>query len=533
MKKVIVFVVIAVLSVPLFLSAQVTKQALKLMQRQHYAASITLLEKSTSQNPDLTENGYWLSMAYLQNNEPQKALSFLEQNSRQSKPLLQAALANVYAVLDDNTKATALLDAINTDPRQLTNGELAAAIGRAFSAMDDFVKAENYYQRAVIINPSDPENYLLLSYNAARHRDVSIAETYLDKALLLDSDFAPALYSKAGICFSRKDIKNYLAYLHRTVDADSLFAPAWKDLYEYAYTHKGTDLENDYRHYLESCDRNGEQEYEFLVRMFNAGRYAKVLQQVSIFEKQEKKKVIPGIYRLTACCNYQLDRTGEAYHEMLQYLHMQDAKRVSSYDKYLTAAFAARLPSIDTTAIGHIEKAFADDSLIAERKYFASVLINHFLKTKNRRAVALWKEKILPYKDWEEEAMYQAGMNWYELDELARADSLFALLIKKYPAFYKGIFMRATVSSVLDSSMRNGTAVPFYESFIAKAADTHSKEIRVLVDKSYEYLGRYFLANKNYKKALSYYNKLSASQPAKKEIRKTIARLNRYIRTNG
>jgi tetratricopeptide (TPR) repeat protein len=533
MKKIIILTLAAVFLISHILSAQLTKQAVKLIQRQQYAASIVLLEKSVRQNPALTDAAYWLSVSYIQNNEPEKALSFLEQSSQRSKPLLQAALANVYAVLDNDAKATALLASVNMDLRSLANEQLAAAIGRSFSAMDDFVKAENYYQRAVAINPSNPENYLLLSYNAARHRDASIEESYLDKALLLDSNFAPAWYHKAAICLAKKDMKMYIAYLHKTVAADSFFAPAWKELYEYAYTHKAADLEENYRHYLESCDKNGEQEYELLARIFNEDKYAMVINKVSALMQQEKNRVIPDLYRLAACSYYQLKKTSEAYHEMLRYLQMQDVKRISSYDKYLTAAFASQLSSMDTTAVRNIETAFADDSLLAERKYFASVLINHFIKIKDRHAVAVWKEKLLPYKDWDEEAMYLSGMNWYELDELQHADSLFASLVQKHPAADKAIFMRAVIHSVSDSAMTKGTAVPFYESFLEKAATTRSKELQLLIEKSYEYLGRYYLAKKEYGKALYHYNKLAAYQPSKKSLRKTINRLNRYMNANG
>lgn len=533
MKKIIALTVIGVLLISPILFAQGTKQAVKLIQRQQYAAAITLLEKSVRQNPGLTEAVYWLSVSYIQNNEPQKALSFLEESSQRSKPLLQAALANVYAVMDNDARATALLTELNTDPRLLTSEQLAVAIGRSFSAMDDFVKAENYYQRAAAINPSDPENYLLLSYNAARHRDASIAETYLNKALLLDSNFAPAWYNKAAMCSSKKDMKTCIGYLIRTVTCDSLFAPAWKDLYEYAYIHKGPDLEKYYRHYLESCDKNGEQEYELLARMFNEDKYAVVVKKITALIQEGKNRIVPELYRLAACCYYQLKKTGEAYHEMVRYLQIQDAKQVSSYDKYLTGVFASQLTLMDTAAVGYIETAFADDSLLASRKYFASVLINHFIKTKNRRAVAVWKEKILPYKDWEQDAMYRAGVNWYELDELMHADSLFALLVNKHPAAYKGIFMRAIIHSVLDSAMTKGIAVPFYESFIAKTTEPHSKELQSFIEQSYEYLGRYYLVKKDYSKALYNYNKLAAYQPAKKGLRKTINRLNRYIKANG
>ncbi|MBK7308672.1 MAG: tetratricopeptide repeat protein [Chitinophagaceae bacterium] len=54
-----------------------------------------------------------------------------------------------------------------------------AAVGRVYTELKDFTKAALYYNKAIAINKSNPENYYLLGTNALKKGDGTKAYTAL------------------------------------------------------------------------------------------------------------------------------------------------------------------------------------------------------------------------------------------------------------------------------------------------------------------------------------------------------------------
>ena len=111
-----------------------------------------------------------------------------------------------------------------------------------------------------------------------------------------------------------------------------------------------------------------------------------------------------------------------------------------------------------------------------------------------------------------------------------KAEQLFNQFNNLYPEEFKGIYMQAGIKAKVDSNMTTGVAVPYFEDFVQKAGANVTSEYKPMLEQSYNYLGAYYLSQKDYDKAIQYYTVLLKYKPKSAELKKTIAGLKRYMR---
>ncbi|MBK9486038.1 MAG: tetratricopeptide repeat protein [Chitinophagaceae bacterium] len=114
-----------------------------------------------------------------------------------------AGLANAYAAAGKKGDALKILLLFDKGPDGVKDEELVAAVGRVYTELKDFTKAALYYNKAIAINKSNPENYYLLGTNALKKGDGTKAYTALNQAISIDSNYAPAYFSLAKSLFRK------------------------------------------------------------------------------------------------------------------------------------------------------------------------------------------------------------------------------------------------------------------------------------------------------------------------------------------
>jgi tetratricopeptide (TPR) repeat protein len=79
--------------------------------------------------------------------------------------------------------------------------------------------------------------------------------------------------------------------------------------------------------------------------------------------------------------------------------------------------------------------------------------------------------------------------------------------------FEPAYLFRARVYSNLDPETKDGLAKPFYEKLVEKASADSVKYGKDMLE-AYNYLGYYYLVNKQYCESLMYWDKIVAIDPA-------------------
>jgi tetratricopeptide (TPR) repeat protein len=80
------------------------------------------------------------------------------------------------------------------------------------------------------------------------------------------------------------------------------------------------------------------------------------------------------------------------------------------------------------------------------------------------------------------------------------------------PDFEPAYLFRARVYSNLDPDTKEGLAKPFYEKLVEKASADSVKYSKDILE-AYNYLGYYYLVNKQYCESLAYWDKIVAIDP--------------------
>lgn len=526
-KTLLLFASVLFLSTTVF--CQSIDEGLRMMQYQKYLSASWVFEKLVAADPNNFTAAYWLGIAEIRKKETDKAITYFKNAlNKVNTPLLTAGLANAYAAAGNKIESKNILLKIPVTS-SIANEELYAALGRVSFSLGDYVKAEDYYNKAILINKNNLGTYILLGNNFIKKGDGTSAFNYFNKAIQLDSTYAPAYFSLAKIFLSQKDAEMYLPYLIKTLEKDSLFTPAWYEMYRYAYYHDKANVKRYYTRYLELSDKTELQQYQLLVLDFNDKKYKSVLDKAKILMKDEDSELPVEIYKYVGFSYFQLSNLSEAFKYITQYMQVQDSAKISKYDIYLAAQVAARIKEKDSMAIRYIVNAYESDTIGNNRKLYATALINYYINIKDSYNIALWSEKLLPYKGINKIDLYRIGVAWYNVDDLQKADSIFKEFVKLFPYEYKGIYMQAGIEAKKDTGT-TGSAVPYFETFIAKVSGSTKSEYKPMLEQSYTYLGGFYLNLKQYDMALSNYELLLKSKPGDAEVKKTIAGIKKYLK---
>ena len=502
-----------------------------MMRYQRYQSAIDIFSNLTKANPSDTNALYWQGQALLLQKEFPKAVKHYNAATATNKStLLNAGLAQAYFANANKAMAQNILMAMNPSPETIKNTILATAIARTYTELKDFARADKFLQKAALIEPGNAQVLVQVGNNALRQGNGSAAYTNFTKAKTIDSNYLPAYFSLAKIFISQNNKDLYMPLLKKILEKDSMYAPAWYELYRYAYYNDKNNVRKYYAKFLDLSDKTDKQEIQLLVMDYNAKKYTGVIDRAIILFKDADAQLTPEVYRYVAFSYYKTNHNNEAYKNMLEYMQTQDSLKISSYDKYLIAQLAVRQKTKDSTMLSYITDAYEKDTSMTNKKFYAMAVVNYYVTSGDKYAATVWREKLLPLKGINKLDMYRIGVAWYEFNEMDKAESLFIQFNNLYPLEFKGIYMQAGIKAKVDSNLTLGIAIPYFEDFVQKAGANISPEYKPMLEQSYNYLGAYYLSKKNYDKALEYYATLLKFKPKSAELKKTVNGLKKYIR---
>ena len=105
------------------------------------------------------------------------------------------------------------------------------------------------------------------------------------------------------------------------------------------------------------------------------------------------------------------------------------------------------------------------------------------------------------------------GRAYFDARNWAEADSALAKVNRMSPDFVPAYLFRARIYSNLDPDTKEGLAKPYYDKLVEKASVDSVKYSKEILE-AYNYLGYYYLVNKQYCESLSYWDKIVILDPA-------------------
>ncbi len=505
--------------------AQEMAKGLLMMEYHRYHSAENIFNHLFTNNRKDTLAAYWLGIVKIMSGEKTGAVDHFKKLQNSQSQLLKIGLADAYAANGSLDKATKLLSSFDVGMIGYNNVVIANAVGSAYLRLGDLENAEMFFKRSLDYGNENVKSYLLLGSIALGKMNGSEALAYYKEAINTDSNAATAYYGLAQYYISRKEPAKYLPLISKAIGKDSSFAPAWFELYRYAYYHDKSKVRKYYARYLELSDYTPSHGLQVLVMAFNEKSYSKVIELAKKQRLNEMGTIPLSYYRYTGISYYKLKEFSSAFKDISRYMELQEPSDISSYDVYLAAQFALALDKKDSIAISFISRAYQNDSLVQYRPQFATAMANYYLEKKDGFNATLWKERLLPHKNFAADEMYKVAESWHALGKEERADSLITAFCQRYPDASRGLYLKASIMARKTGSPVNEAAARYFASYVEKATGSGLFDNKNRLVQAYKYLGGYYLTIKEYPRALQSFRQLAKFSPNNKSLNKTIREL--------
>lgn len=152
---------------------------------------------------------------------------------------------------------------------------------------------------------------------------------------------------------------------------------------------------------------------------------------------------------------------------------------------------------------------------------------NMYMKIKKYpETIDAFLKKVKGGKEIEVNDYYVLGRAYYYSKDCQKADSAFMQIIALRPDIPTGYLWRAKANTCMDPESKNGLAQPFYEEFLSKLKPDEIEKNKNNVIEANEYLGYYYMLQKDYAKAKCNWQKVKELSPNHEKAKKALAEPN-------
>lgn len=410
-------------------------------------------------------------------------------------------VAEAY-LITDNPNAQAALEVIDRAlKRDKRNAGLYVLQGDAYRILHDATNAFQSYKRAIEENKG-------------------LAEAY---------------YKLGDIFVGQKNDDVYLEYFNQAIAADDNYGPAHYALYRHYYTRNAATARHHFTKYTSLSDRTIDHEYSNTDLLYLTGEYQNAINNAIQLIQREGDKVQPRLYKLVAYSYQSMKDSVSAVSYMKEYFKKEvDSNFLVKDFETMGGLFARQGGNLDSAMI-YYERALpiATDSSTLYEIYDK---LADLAKAKgDYLAEAQWLGK---YYTGNESATNVNLFNWglalFRSKEFKAADSVFGLYTVKYPDQGFGFYWRARSNAALDDEMKEGLAVPHYDTLITMLSKDSTGSVipptslsatdKKWLIEAYGYLAAYETNTEgDYPQAIAYFEQLLTVDPENANAKKYIA----------
>jgi tetratricopeptide (TPR) repeat protein len=520
--------------------AQSIESGKKLMYYGRWEGAEQNFENLITKEPSNLDAYYWLTEVLIEEKKVEEA----KQLQKQLNDYLSSHSDVERGMLDKVREAELLLQAgdaaaaklIFEELRKKTkekNPEILIAIVRAWLHTKDSDYNNMLYllDKAEKKDKNNPEIFSLRGDIYRRLSEGGKAVQAYQEALEKSPSFAEAAFKIGKIYLTQNNAEMFLKYFNQAIVKDPAYAPAYYELYYYYYFRDVNKAKEYLDQYIAHSDPSVENDYMVTDLLFASQKPNEAIEKASQLLQREGENAKPRLYKLIAYSYDAIGDSTQALSYMEQYFRKENDTNYVAKDFELLANLQSKFPGHEMEVIKNLELAIEKDTLIDNKAAYATKLVETFKKSGDKKNEAKWLGALYAWKENPTNLdLYYWGMAHYSAGEYDKADTVFKQYTEKYPEHVQGFYWRAKSNALIDSTMENGMAIPYYEKVIEMASVDSIKNKSLLVQ-SYGYLGAYQAnVKKDFELALVNFDKILTLDPGNSDALKYRDILRKWVK---
>jgi tetratricopeptide (TPR) repeat protein len=482
MKKSAIVLLLAVFF-SLAAGAQSVQEGINHLYADRTASAKSTFERILAANPNNIEAIYWLGQTQLQLNQPAEARNVYQKalSTNGNAPLLLAGMGHVLLTEGKAAEARQQFEmALNLSRGK--KGEDPAvlnAVGRANVEVPagDVAYGLAKLQQAAQLAPTNADIQINLG-NAFRraHEGGQAVKAYT--AAATNGLPAVAYYRMARIYETQRNWDVVGENLNRAIAADPKFGPAYLRQYNYNLFYKQdfNAAEEWARKYVAVADPSIQNEVFGAQTAFLQKNYDKAIEVGNrIITQSGNTPATPGVYRLMAYSYLEGKKDTSAARRYVDQLFTNaKADELVAKDYTLKATIYSKE---DPAQVVNIYLDAANDDTTLRNKLLILQEAVDWARTNNRK-VAEGDLRLAQYRlnpNSTPAGLFQIGLPYYQGGNFRKADSVFQAYSRALPDSIYGYLWSARSLASIDSSGKQGLAMPQYEQVLRVAANDRAR----------------------------------------------------------
>jgi tetratricopeptide (TPR) repeat protein len=503
------------------INAQTLQTAIKYTENEQFETATKAFKSLQLGQPTNGDIYYYIGENYFQNDDIDSALYYFKKGVEiaPTSPLNYVGQGKILQFESKAAEAKILFDkalAMGAGKNITVLLKVAEALIKA--PQKDLDQAGKLLDLAAKLEPKNPEVYILTGDMFLEKTDGNNAIANYKKAQDLDKTSVKAIL-RVGQLYGRA--KNYTLALDKYQDAakvDSSFAPAYREQGELYYMAKQYEkAKSKYKRYLDLAGNNFSAKQRYASFLFLNKEYKESISLFNELQKQDTTKNF--VNRLLA---YSMFETGD-YANGAIYINRFFTRAPSEKTKIIASDFEYRgklysKTGKDSLAIIDLEQSILMDT--SKVDLYSDMGAIYLKMKKYDNSVKSYERKLKASNKLNANDYFSMGRAYYFNKDFMNADTCFGTVIKLQNSLPIGYLWRAKTSIQLDPDSKLGLAKPYYEKYVELTTDT--KKFMKELTEAYEYLGYYYMLQKDNAKAKELWTKLKEIDPNNVKAQKAL-----------
>ncbi|GAA4500797.1 tetratricopeptide repeat protein [Hymenobacter ginsengisoli] len=397
----------------------------------------------------------------------------------------------------------------NKDPKVLTM--IAQAYGEYDGKNMDITKPLTYVKTAEALSKGKDNPALMVARgDIYLHSDAGGGEAMssYDRAVAADPNYTEAYYKRGVLNVRSKNGAGAQENFNKAIALNSAYAPAYLDMASmYASASQYDKALAAFQQYTNVAEKSPSTTEKYAAFLYLSKKYAEALAQANEALAKEPNNLTMN--RIKATSLYETGDYAGAAAAMDQFMKVAPADKILPEDYSYQSKILLKTGRNDE-AINVLQKAIAATTDPEKKSDLQNDLATAYMAKKDYpAAIRIYKTKANP--DLADQ--FRLGSAFNGSKQYAQADSVYNIIITAKPTYVPAYQARAQANFHLDPDSKKGLAKPYYEKYIELANADPTKYKSGLVEAN-NYLGYYNLQAGNKAAATPYYQKVLELDPS-------------------
>ncbi len=388
--------------------------------------------------------------------------------------------------------------------------------------------ALTFLDKAIVLDPKNPEIYLIKGDAYMENNDGTNAILNYKKAEEINPNSPKAKLRIGQLRFRTKQYQEAQTYYKDALAIDSTYAPAYLELgVTFQKAGQNEIAKKYYMKYLE-LSNNVTAKVKYGLVLFELKDYAEAIVQFNEVIALDPKR--NDLNRALAFCYYDDKKYDKALTYMTTFFNNTKPEKTINLDYVYYARILAK-NKMDSAAIVQYKIAFEKDSTNTD---MLSEMATSYGKLKKyveaadvlNKKIAIEKDKASAFDYYNLGKYYYNNLSSIDKADTAlyiktiiNADTAFGSALSIQSGFVNALLLRATTKNMIDEYQNPklivGLAKPYFEAYIQLTQQDSVKYVRDRIN-AFNYLGYYYLLYKDFCNSMIYWEKMVAVDPNNK-----------------